>query len=129
MASNPNDRKYTESHEWVKIEGDLAVIGITDHAQEALGDITFVELPEVDAAVEQGEECVEIESVKAASEVFAPLSGVITETNDELEDAPETINSSPFEAGWVFKIKDFDKSQFDALLDADAYQKSIEEED
>lgn len=125
----PKDRKYTKSHEWIKIDGDHAVVGITDHAQEELGDITFVELPEVDENVEQGEECAEIESVKAASEIFAPVSGTIAAVNEELEDTPETVNNSPFEKGWIFKLKEFDEKQLDELLDASAYEKVVEDEE
>ncbi|MFO7821058.1 MAG: glycine cleavage system protein GcvH [Lentisphaeria bacterium] len=127
MASD--DRKYTKTHEWIKVEGDLTVVGITDHAQEELGDITFVELPEVDEKFEQGDEVAEIESVKAASEMFAPVSGVVAEVNEELEDNPELVNSSPFDKGWIYKFKDFDKSQLEGLLDATAYKKAAEEEE
>ena len=127
MASD--DRKYTKSHEWVKIEGDLAVVGITDHAQEELGDITFVELPEVDESVTRGDECAEIESVKAASEIFAPVDGVVAEVNEDLEDAPETVNQSPFDKGWIFKLKEFSPEQVDGLLDAAAYKKVLEKEE
>ena len=123
----PNDRKYTKSHEWIKVDGDMAVVGITDHAQEELGDITFVELPEVDDEVSRGDDCAEIESVKAASEIFAPLSGVIAEVNEDLEDNPETVNQSPYDKGWIFKIKDYDKGQLEELLDAAAYEKVVEE--
>lgn len=125
----PKDRKYTKSHEWIKVDGDHAIVGITEHAQEELGDITFVELPEVGESVEQGEECAEIESVKAASEIFAPVSGTIAEVNEELEDTPETVNSSPFEKGWIFKLKEFDEKQLDELLDAAAYEKVMEDEE
>lgn len=123
----PNDRKYTKSHEWIRVDGDMAVVGITDHAQEELGDITFVELPEVDDEVSRGDDCAEIESVKAASEIFAPLSGVIAEVNEDLEDNPETVNQSPYDKGWIFKIKEYDKGQLEELLDAAAYEKVVEE--
>jgi glycine cleavage system H protein len=122
----PSDRKYIDSHEWIKIDGDLAVVGITDFAQDALGDITFVELPAVDAEVTKGGECCVIESVKAASDMYSPLSGVIAEVNTSLETEPEKINASPYEEGWVFKLKNFDSSEVDALMDAAAYEKFLE---
>jgi len=124
----PQDRKYTKAHEWVKIDGETATIGITEHAQEELGDITFVELPDVEEKYEQGADCAEIESVKAASDVYMPVSGVIAAVNEELEDAPEKINESPYEKGWIFQIKDFDQSQLDNLLDSEAYSKLLEEQ-
>jgi len=122
----PDDRKYMESHEWVKVEGDTAGIGITDHAQDALGDITYVELPEVGTRVVKGNECCVIESVKAASDINAPVSGTIAEVNSELVSAPEIINSSPYENGWMFKIKDIDLSELDTLMDAQAYKTYLE---
>lgn len=122
----PEDRKYMESHEWVKIEGDTAVIGITDHAQEALGDITFVELPEVNVQVKQGSECAVIESVKAANDLYAPVSGIIAAVNDELESAPEIINTSPYEKGWLFEVKDINEAELDSLMDAGAYEQFLE---
>ncbi len=128
MSRTPTDRRYLESHEWVKIEGDLAVVGITDHAQEALGDITYVELPEVGQRLTQGGECGSIESVKAASDLFSPLSGTVSEVNPALEDAPEMINDDPYGRGWMFKLRDFDAAETDALLEAAAYEKVVEEE-
>ncbi len=122
----PKDRKYTESHEWIKVENGLAIVGITDHAQSELGDITFVELAEVDEKKQAGEECGEIESVKAASDINAPVSGVIAEVNPELEQKPELVNQAPFEAGWLFKMKDFDEAGLSGLMDAAAYQTMIE---
>ncbi len=122
----PEDRKYTESHEWVKTEGGHAVVGITDHAQDALGDITFVELPETGTPVTRGGECCVVESVKAASDIYAPLSGTIAEVNTALTDAPELINSSPYDTGWIFKIKDIDESELDSLMDAQAYESFLE---
>lgn len=122
----PGDRKYMESHEWVKVEGDIAVIGITDHAQDALGDITYVELPEVGTPAVKGNECCVIESVKAANDIYAPVSGTIAEVNSELVSAPEIINSSPYENGWMFKIKDIDASELDTLMDAQAYETYLE---
>lgn len=122
----PSDRKYSESHEWIKIEGDLAVVGITDHAQESLGDITFVELPALDKEVAMGGECCVVESVKAASDIFSPLSGIIAEVNLSLEAGPEKINSSPYEEGWIFKLKNFDTSELDSLMDSAAYKSFLE---
>lgn len=123
--SNPNDRKYAESHEWVKIDGDNAIVGITDHAQDALGDITFIELPEVDADYSKGDDCAVVESVKAASDIYAPISGTVSEVNEKLEDEPELVNSSAFEDGWIFKLKDFDVAQLDSLMDAEQYEKFL----
>ncbi len=117
----PNDRKYTESHEWIKIEDALAVIGISDHAQQALGDMTFIDPGATGKRLKRGEECAVLESVKAASEVYAPVDGVIAATNDALQAAPELINSDPYGAGWIVKLKDFDCAQLEALMDAAAY--------
>lgn len=122
----PDDRKYGKTHEWVKVEGDLAVVGISDHAQEALGDITFVEQPAVGDAVKQGGECGVIESVKAASDIYAPIGGEIAEINSGLEDAPEQINQDPYGAGWILKLKDFDAAQLEGLLSAAAYEAGLE---
>jgi glycine cleavage system H protein len=120
------DRKYAESHEWVKIDGDLAVVGISDHAQESLGDITFVELPSVGAAVQKGKECGVIESVKAASDLYSPVSGEVAEVNGELESAPEKINGSPHEEGWLFKVRNVDAAELESLMDAAAYADFLE---
>ena len=125
----PDDRRYNKTHEWVKEEGDFALIGITDFAQESLGDITFVELPSVGETVEQGVECGVIESVKAASDIYAPVSGKIVEVNAALENKPETINESPYEAGWIFKLKDFSEEEFENLMDADQYDALLETEE
>jgi len=117
--SDPKDLQYAKSHEWVRVEGDIATVGITDHAQKALGDITYAECPQVDDRVEAGKECGSIESVKAASDIFSPVSGTVTEVNGELEDAPETVNGDPYGAGWLFKVKL--SAPVEGLLDADAY--------
>lgn len=117
--SDPKDLQYAKSHEWVRVEGDIATVGITDHAQKALGDITYAECPQVDDSVEAGKECGSIESVKAASDIFSPVSGAVTEVNGELEDAPETVNGDPYGAGWLFKVKL--SAPVEGLLDADAY--------
>ena len=117
--------KYTEEHEWLRVEGDLVVVGITEHASEALGDVVFVELPEVETQVAKGDEIVVIESVKAASDILAPLDGEIVEVNDTLADNPALVNEDPLGAGWFFKMKVTDMSELDGLLDEDAYQDLI----
>ncbi|NVK10918.1 MAG: glycine cleavage system protein GcvH [Gammaproteobacteria bacterium] len=122
MSNIPSELKYIDSHEWIRVEGDCAVVGVTDHAQESLGDVVFVELPEVGAELAAGDEAGVVESVKAASDIYSPLSGEIVEVNTELEDAPETVNDSPYDDGWFFKIKLSDMSELDGLLDADAYK-------
>ncbi len=121
------DRSYQKSHEWVKSEGDIYVIGISDYAQHSLGDIVFVELPEVGASFSQGNSFGVVESVKAASDIFLPLSGEIVEVNHSLNDNPELINGDPFEKGWIVKIKATDDSQFDSLLKADAYSEYLKD--
>ncbi len=115
------DAKYTEEHEWVKIEGGLAVIGLTDYAQSQLGDITYVELPEVGAELEQMGEMGVIESVKAAADIYCPIAGVVAEINDALEDDPALVNTDCYGRGWLVKLKDFDATGLDALMDEAAY--------
>jgi len=124
----PEELKYTEEHEWVMVEGDLVVVGITDFAQDALGDVVFVELPEVGAEVITGKAFGVVESVKAVSDVYAPVSGTVEEINEELPDAPEIINTSPYVDGWMIKIRVSDPSELDGLMDAAAYQAHIAEE-
>jgi glycine cleavage system H protein len=124
----PEELKYTEEHEWVMVEEELAVIGITDFAQDALGDVVFVELPEVGTVLEAGKAFGVVESVKAVSDIYAPVSGVVEEINDDLVDAPEIINTSPYEDGWMIKIRMTDVDDADALMDAEAYQALIAEE-
>ncbi len=124
----PEDLMYTEEHEWVQIEGDLAIIGVTDFAQDQLGDVVFVELPEVGTMLKEGKPFGVVESVKAVSDVYAPLSGEVVEINEELPEAPEVINTSPYEDGWMIKIHFSDPSQLDGLMDADAYRAFVEEE-
>jgi glycine cleavage system H protein len=124
----PEELKYTEEHEWVMVEEELAVVGITDFAQDALGDVVFVELPEVGSSVEAGKAFGVVESVKAVSDVYAPLTGTIEEINDDLIDAPEIINTSPYEDGWMVKIRMANASDADDLMDAEAYQALIAEE-
>ncbi len=123
MSNVPGGLKYTEQHEWVKLDGDVATVGITDYAQGALGDLVFVELPAKGRKVKQGEEFVVVESVKAASEVYAPLSGEVVEVNDGLNGSPALINSAPYGEGWICKIKITDKGELAKLLDSEAYQK------
>lgn len=118
----PESLKYTKDHEWLKIlDNDEALIGITDFAQNSLGDITYVEVPDVGDSFSEGETFGVVESVKAASDLFMPVDAEVVEANESLEDSPETVNSSPFEDGWILKIKISDPAQLDALLDAAAY--------
>ena len=119
-------RYFTEDHEWIDVDGDHATIGITDYAQEQLGDIVFVEAPESGAVLEQGAEAAVVESVKAASDVFAPVSGEILEGNDALADEPALVNTSPEEEGWFFRMALTDVSQLEALMDAKAYKAYVE---
>ena len=120
-----DDRKYTEEHEWVKMEGDLAVMGVTDYAATQLGDITYVELPAVDDELEQMGELGVVESVKAAADFFSPLSGTVAEVNGELEDNPELINEDCYGAGWICKLTITDKASLDGLMDAPQYQEYL----
>lgn len=114
--------KYTQDHEWIKIDGDIATIGISDYAAKALGDVVFVELPDVGAEVDAGGEIAVVESVKAASEVYAPVAGEITEVNADLEGAPETVNAAPTEGGWFVKMKVADTGALDDMMDEAAYK-------
>lgn len=122
----PEDLMYAKSHEWAMIEGDVATVGITHFAQEQLGDMTFIELPEVGDTFEAGNEMGSVESVKAASEIYAPVSGEVVAVNEELEDAPELVNEEPYGAGWMLKIKF--KGDPEGLMDAAAYAELIESE-
>jgi len=117
------DLKYTKSHDWVKIKDDIAVVGITDHAQAELTDIVFVELPEAGKEVKKGEEICVVESVKSVSEIYAPVSGKIVKVNSKLEDSPEIINESPYDDGWLVELEISDKSEVDSLPDAAEYKK------
>lgn len=119
--------KYTEDHEWLKLEGDIATVGITEHATIALGDLVFVELPEVGASFEKGDNAATVESVKAASDVYAPLAGEIVEINQAIADEPEQVNSDPVGEGWFFKIKLSDASATESLMDEAAYKALIGE--
>jgi glycine cleavage system H protein len=121
--------QYQKSHEWAKKEGDLIVVGISDYAQDSLGDVVFVELPELGAEFSQGDAFGVVESVKAASDVFVPVGGEIAEVNSELEDNPEIINEDPFGKGWIIKIKAADESELESLMDAAAYESYTSELD
>jgi glycine cleavage system H protein len=124
-----NTLKFAESHEWVRDNGDGTVtIGISEHAQEMLGDVVFVDLPETEDEIEAGESFSLVESVKAASDIYAPITGEIVEINEELEDSPELINEEPYEGGWIVKVKMSDASELDNLKDAEEYLNSIEDE-
>ncbi len=128
MSNLPSDLKYVSSHEWVRLEDDGNVtIGITDHAQALLGDVVYVELPEIDSEVALEDEVAVVESVKAASDIYAPISGTIIEINELLDDSPETMNTSPYDDGWMFKMTPSEPSEIDGLLDAESYQNEIED--
>ena len=130
MSQTPAELKYASSHEWARLEEDGTVtVGITDHAQEALGDVVFVELPEVGTTLAAAEEAGVVESVKAASDVYAPLAGQVIAINEKLEDEPETVNSDPYDDGWFYKLQPADTSELDALLSAEDYQQQCAEED
>lgn len=118
--------KYTKDHEWVRVEGDVATVGISDYAQESLGDIVFVEVPDVGASFAKGDEAAVVESVKAASEVYAPVSGEVTAVNDDLSGDPSLVNSSAMEKGWFFKIKLSDPSEVNDLMDEGQYKDYLE---
>ena len=120
-----DDLKYTDTHEWLKLKGDTAIIGITDHAQTELTDIVFVELPEVGKEIKKGEELCVVESVKSVSEIYSPVSGKIVNVNEKLEDAPETVNEKPYDDGWLVELEIKDKSEIGALIDAESYKKSL----
>ena len=125
MANVPQELKYTEDHEWVKVEGENATFGITDYAQGELGDVVFLELPDVGDEVKQREAFGSIEAVKTVADLFAPVSGTVVEVNSALEDAPETINQDPYGEGWLIKVKLTDTAELDGLMDAEAYGQSI----
>jgi glycine cleavage system H protein len=124
----PKDCKYTKTHEWVKVEGDTATVGITDHAQDSLGDITFVELPKEGAALVKGKECGVIESVKAASDLYAPVSGTVAAANNDLNNTPEKINQEPHGGGWLYKLSGVKSAEVADLMDAAAYESFLESE-
>ncbi|MES2909389.1 MAG: glycine cleavage system protein GcvH [Pseudomonadota bacterium] len=121
MSQTPEELKYAASHEWARLEGDIVTVGISDHAQDALGDLVYVELPSVGDSVQAGDEAGVVESVKAASDIYAPVSGEIVEINEALADAPEIVNSAPYTDGWLYRIRVSDVSELDKLLSADEY--------
>ncbi|MCP1339277.1 glycine cleavage system protein GcvH [Idiomarina loihiensis] len=129
MSNIPADLKYASTHEWVRDEGDgTFTVGISEHAQELLGDMVFVELPDVGDKVATGDDIAVAESVKAASDIYAPMTGEVVAVNEDLEDAPETVNNDPYGDGWLFRIKADDSSELDNLLDANTYEASIDED-
>ena len=129
MSDTPQDLRYSKSHEWVRVEADGSVtVGITDHAQALLGDLVFVETPEPGAEAKAGEACATVESVKAASDVYAPVSGEIIAVNEDLADGPERVNESPYGDGWLFRIQPSDTAELDALMDAEEYVAMVESE-
>ncbi|WP_430391357.1 glycine cleavage system protein GcvH [Dyella sp. 20L07] len=130
MSEIPGDLKFLKSHEWARVEDDgLVRVGISDHAQGQLGDLVYVELPEIGAAVKAGHGVAVVESVKAASDIYSPISGEIVAVNDVLNDKPETINEDAFGDGWIFLVRASDRGELDELLDADAYAELVENED
>ncbi|MCI5105163.1 MAG: glycine cleavage system protein GcvH [Pseudomonadales bacterium] len=129
MSNIPDDLKYAQSHEWVRVDDDgVATVGISDHAQDALGDIVFVELPEPGTTVNAKDEVAVVESVKAASDIYSPVSGEIVAINETLVDAPETVNSVPYDDGWFFKVRISDEAELGELMDAEAYADHLENE-
>ena len=129
MSQTPSELKYASSHEWARLEEDGTVtVGITDHAQDALGDVVFVELPEVGASLAAGDDAGVVESVKAASDIYAPVGGEIIAVNEQLEDEPETVNTDPYNDGWFFKLQPSDTSELESLLSAEDYQQQCDDE-
>ncbi|MDF1821057.1 MAG: glycine cleavage system protein GcvH [Alcanivoracaceae bacterium] len=130
MSNIPAELRYASSHEWIHLEQDgTAVIGITEHAQDAMGDLVYVEMPDVGAELAAGDEAGVVESVKAASDIYAPVAGEVIAINEKLEDEPELVNNDPYNDGWLFKLKVSDPSELENLLDADAYAAQLEAED
>ncbi len=130
MSDIPSELKYAASHEWARVEDDGTVtVGISDHAQALLGDLVYVELPEVEADIKAGDEAGVVESVKAASDIYSPISGEVVEVNDALNDAPDLVNTDPYGDGWLFKLNPLSESEMSDLLDADAYEAHIAAED
>ncbi len=130
MTDCPRELHYTESHEWVRLDGDdTVVIGITDYAQHQLGDLVFVELPDMQLSLDKGDELAVVESVKTAADVYAPISGVVIEVNSQLESQPDSINQDAYGNGWICRIKPSDMEELDELMDADAYEEMIAEEE
>ncbi len=130
MSNIPQELKYTNTHEWIRAEGDgIFTVGITEHAQGLLGDMVFLDLPDVGDAIATGDDCAVAESVKAASDIYAPLSGEIVEVNEDLEDSPELVNADAFGDGWLFKVKAEDPDEVNGLLDAEGYANLIDEDE
>ena len=129
MSEVPSELKFLSSHEWVLVEDGVATVGVTDHAQELLGDLVYIELPEVGSSVAAGDSVGVIESVKAASDTYAPVSGEVIEVNEELENAPDKINDDPYGDGWMYKVSMEDPDEVGDLLDAEAYSEAIADED
>ncbi|RLQ23468.1 glycine cleavage system protein GcvH [Seongchinamella sediminis] len=130
MSQTPSELKYASSHEWARLEEDGTVtVGISDHAQDALGDVVFVELPEVGITLAAGDEAGVVESVKAASDIYTPVGGEVLAVNEQLDDEPETVNADPYNDGWIFRIQPADASELDALLSAEDYQSKCDEDD
>lgn len=130
MSETPSELKYLATHEWARLEEDGTVtIGITDHAQEALGDVVYVELPELEQEISSGDEAGVVESVKAASDIYTPISGTVIAINEALDDEPEKVNQDPYGDGWFFKVEPADSGELDDMLDADAYQEVCDEEE
>ena len=127
MANVPDNLHYSKDHEWVRVDGDTAVIGITDHAQEQLGDVVYVELPKAGDEFAANDSFGSVESVKAVSEIFTPLAGKVSETNDSLNDEPEKVNKDPYGEGWLIRIRLSEPSETDSLLDVDAYKQVVAE--
>ncbi len=129
MSEFPTELKYADSHEWARLEEDGAVtVGISDFAQSALGDVVYIELPEVDATIQTGEEAGVVESVKAASDIYAPVNGIVVAVNEKLEDAPELVNEDAFGDGWLFRVQPDDPTELEDLLDAEAYEELCDSE-
>lgn len=130
MSNIPAELRYASSHEWIHLQADgIAVVGISDHAQDAMGDLVYVELPDVGAQLAAADEAGVVESVKAASDIYAPVAGEVVEVNEKLEDEPELVNNDPYNDGWLFKLKVSDPAELENLLDADAYAAQLEAED
>jgi glycine cleavage system H protein len=128
MSNIPQDLKYTASHEWISVDNDGSVrIGVSDHAQEALGDLVFVELPAVGETINQGDACAVVESVKAASDIYAPVTGEVIAVNEDLEDDPGSINTDPYGDGWLFQVQLTDPEELDAMLNAEAYEATLDD--
>ena len=130
MSETPSELKYLATHEWARLEEDGSVtVGITDHAQDALGDVVYVELPELDQEISSGDEAGVVESVKAASDIYTPISGTVIAVNEALDDEPEKVNQDPYGDGWFFKVEPTNAGELEDMLDADAYQEVCEEEE